>query len=202
MGCNFKSISAKNSCTESFSGIGTEMIWIPFSTMIAEPQLVESGDNEGEYEASAFDSNNAPVAFNFPIAVDTGQITANDNGKNHKAFTNVMTGRVEQGIDIMRGNLRTIMNNDFYYCLADTGERKTVKGEGDASVVLKKYAVVGHATRAVQCTVAYDSGTTVDSDSGYTLTFTAGPTIYPNPIWWGNITSFKSQADLDQLAKA
>lgn len=182
MACNLKSISAASeTCEEFFAGTGTNVYILPGAQFKASGKHVPDYKKDvAEFTDDAFDASNVTEVYTFPIASRTGQSTGTSNGKG-KGFSNVMTGRVETGLDIWKANARTLNNMTYYYVLLETGKTKP----GDDGETLTEYYVVGSNTHAMQFENSWDSGTDPDSDSGHTITFTQSPMKYQAPTWWG-----------------
>ena len=172
LSCDLKDIAqAAAGCEEQLSGLGN-MVYVAYpEDLTATPEYSEDA---ATFDSSAFTFKPSKGAWKIRCKKQSVQLTATGN-EGPKGF-NVQ--------------LVFVIDRD-----------RILKNRGDAIFFVENpsspgtYRVVYDPVAGTEINANYDSGTTPDSDSGYTVTVTSNPNRYGLTSWTGTLTLASSSGE-------
>ena len=167
MACTLKDIKrSAQSCTESYSGIGTSVYVAFYEDLVAQYDYSVKEDVAG-FDPGSFIFKDGKGFYQLDIKKKSGKVTAESNGQG-KGFTNVLTFVINQSMDDMALISRAMNNADTLWAASD--------GKGG-------YYMIYDRNFAPEVAISADTGDTPDSDNGFTVTVTGTPMRYPLARW-------------------
>lgn len=181
--CDFADQTAATSCEEALAGIATT-VYIGFKNDMVDPlpQLMVPGADAanftlGDYakieDTPGFKPKTGKKFYKWEFDTDTGQLTTSSVGQ-QKGFTQTFTFKMKNMTPELSALLRNLNNrkdifflfpeDDHYVAIYDPFRNVNIDSGG----------------------IAYDSGTTSDSDSGVTITVTLA-TKLPKTYYFGTV---------------
>ena len=187
--CDFADQSASTSCGESLAGIATT-VYVGFKNDMADPlpQLkTPTADDTGflleDYakidDTPGFKPKPGKKFYKWEVDTDSGQLTTSSVGM-QKGFTQTFTFKMKNMTPEPSSLLRNLNNrkdvfflfpeDDHYVAIYDPNRNVNIDSGG----------------------IAYDSGTTSDSDSGSTVTVTLA-TRLPKTYYYGEVSTVPAE---------
>lgn len=167
MGCNLKSaLKDKTTCKLSLAGTGDRAFFFDKADLYGEDGVLPEPGDGGKYAAADF----APLQGKL-VAVDiksnSGQVTSSKTAET-EANSQVGTFVCTDNIDGFNELAHALAFIDFGCLIPRVG--------GGYYVIMSPY-------KKTTLENNYDSGTTYDSDHGFTVTVTAAPSEYSITTW-------------------
>ncbi|MCD8176737.1 MAG: hypothetical protein LUE98_04655 [Tannerellaceae bacterium] len=166
--CDLQAITEADNCGEATRGIAT-IIYVGFKgDLKARPRLKTPSDGNGSFglgDYSYVEETPGFTAANFKdgksmveweIRTDSGQFTLSSNGQK-AGFTQTLTFGFDQMTPEIASMLRVINNRKDIFFAIPEGDQFQLLYDPDRNVSIDSGGI------------AYDSGTTPDSDSGVTI---------------------------------
>lgn len=181
--CDFADQTAATSCEEALAGIATT-VYIGFKNDMVDPlpQLMVPGADAADFalgdyakieDTPGFKPKTGKKFYKWEFDTDTGQLTTSSVGQ-QKGFTQTFTFKMKNMTPELSALLRNLNNrkdifflfpeDDHYVAIYDPFRNVNIDSGG----------------------IAYDSGTTSDSDSGVTITVTLA-TKLPKTYYFGTV---------------
>ena len=178
MACTLKDIKrSAQSCTESYSGIGTSVYVAFYEDLVAQYDYSIKEDVAG-FDPGSFVFKEGKGFYQLDIKKKSGKVTAESNGQG-KGFTNVLTFVINQSMEDMALISRAMNNADTLWAASD--------GQGG-------YYMIYDKNFAPEVAISADTGDAPDSDNGFTVTVTGTPMRYPLPKFTGVLTLEEDEA--------
>jgi len=165
--CDLADITAASNCGEDQPGIATT-IYVGFKNDLETPypRLKTPGAGGGTFELGDYSYVEGTPGFKFKsgkafnkweIKTDSGQFTFNSNGQK-KGYTQQLVGGFDSMTPELSAMLRTLNNRPDAFFVWPEGEKYVCLYDPDRNITIDLGGI------------AYDSGTTPDSDTGVTFT--------------------------------
>lgn len=168
MACNLKSaLKNQTTCKLAMAGTGDRVYFFDKANLLTQDvtSYPEPGDG-GVYPEGAFDLLQGHL-YAVDIKTDSGQVTSS-KGAEVEANSQVGTFVVTDNIDAFNQTAHALGFIDFGCFIPRVG--------GGYYVIMSPY-------KKTKMENNYDSGTTYDSDHGFTVTVTAAPSEYAITTW-------------------
>lgn len=167
MACNLKSaLKDKNNCKLTMAGTGDRVFFFDKNDLYGEDGALPVPGDGGKYEANAF-ANLQGKLYAVDIKTDSGQVTSAKTAE-VEANSQIGTFVVADNIDAFNETAHALAFMDFGCFIPRVG--------GGYYVIMSPY-------KKTKLENNYDSGTTYDSDHGFTATVTAAPCEYAVTTW-------------------
>lgn len=181
--CDLADITAATDCGESLAGIAS-VVYVGFKgDLVNPPRLKQPGSGSSGFTLGDYSYIESTPGFTFKsgkgfkkweIATDTGQFTLSSNGQK-KGFVQTINFGFDSISPEIAAMLRTINNRKDVFFVLPEGEQYQVVYDPDRNVSIDSGGI------------AYDSGTTPDSDQGLTVSINLS-TVSPKTYYDGTIT--------------
>ena len=173
LSCDLKDIAqAAAGCEEQLSGLGN-MVYVAYpEDLTATP---EYSDDAATFDSSAFTFKASKGAWKIRCKKQSVQLTATGN-EGPKGFNVQLVFVIDRDVENASQVIRILKNRgDAIFFVENPSSPGT-------------YRVVYDPVAGTEINANYDSGTTPDSDSGYTVTVTSNPNRYGLTSWTGTLT--------------
>ena len=173
LSCDLKDIAqAAAGCEEQLSGLGN-MVYVAYpEDLTATPEYSEDA---ATFDSSAFTFKASKGAWKIRCKKQSVQLTATGN-EGPKGFNVQLVFVVDRDVENASQVIRILKNRgDAIFFVENPSSPGT-------------YRVVYDPVAGTEINANYDSGTTPDSDSGYTVTVTSNPNRYGLTSWTGTLT--------------
>lgn len=167
MACNLKSaLKDKTTCKLTMAGTGDRAFFFDKADLYGDDGILPVPGEGGKYDASAFAALQGKLVA-VDIKPDSGQVTSAKTAET-EANSQVGTFVVTDNIDNFNETAHALAFIDFGVIIPKVG--------GGYYIVMSPY-------KKTKIENNYDSGTTYDSDHGFTVTVTAAPVEYAVTTW-------------------
>lgn len=167
MACNLKSaLKDKTTCKLSMAGTGDRAFFFDKSVLYGDDGVLPEPGEGGKYAAADLADLNGKL-YAVDIKPDSGQVTS-AKAAEVEANSQVGTFVVTDNIDAFNETAHALAFMDFGCLIPRVG--------GGFYVIMSPY-------KKTKIENNYDSGTTYDSDHGFTVTVTAAPCEYAVTTW-------------------
>ena len=173
LSCDLKDIAqAAAGCEEQLSGLGN-MVYVAYpEDLTATPEYSEDA---ATFDSSAFTFKASKGAWKIRCKKQSVQLTATGN-EGPKGFNVQLVFVIDRDVESASQVIRILKNRgDAIFFVENPSSPGT-------------YRVVYDPVAGTEINANYDSGTTPDSDSGYTVTVTSNPNRYGLTSWTGTLT--------------
>ena len=173
LSCDLKDIAqAAAGCEEQLSGLGN-MVYVAYpEDLTATPEYSEDA---ATFDSSAFTFKPSKGAWKIRCKKQSVQLTATGN-EGPKGFNVQLVFVIDRDVENASQVIRILKNRgDAIFFVENPSSPGT-------------YRVVYDPVAGTEINANYDSGTTADSDSGYTVTVTSNPNRYGLTSWTGTLT--------------
>lgn len=169
MACNLlNALKQDKKCKITMAGTGDRVYFFDKNDLLDGGQIsLPEPDDKGVYEEKAFDNLNGKLAA-VDIKTDSGQVTS-EKGADNEANSQVGTFVVADNVEDFNELEHALRFKDFGCFIPKVG--------GGYYVIMSPY-------KKTTIESNYDSGTTYDSDHGFTVTVTAAPAEFSVTTWY------------------
>ena len=173
LSCDLKDIAqASAGCEEQLSGLGNT-VYVAYPEDLAAAPTYE--ENAASFASTAFKFSEGKGAWKIRCKKQSVQLTSTGN-EGPKGFNVQLVFVIDRDVENASQVIRILKNRgDAIFFV----ENPSVPGT---------YRVVYDPVAGTEINANYDSGTTPDSDSGYTVTVTSNPNRYGLTSWTGTLT--------------
>lgn len=183
--CDFADQSAASNCGESLAGISTT-VYIGFKNDMKDPLpiLKEPTDESTEFgiadyaeieSTPGFQLQTGKRFYKWEFETETGQLTTSSNGQK-KGFTQTFTFKIANMTPELSALLRNLNNRLDVFFLFPEQDHYVAIYDPDRNVKIDSGGI------------AYDSGNTVDSEFGTTVTVSLS-TRLPKTYYFGTVST-------------
>ena len=173
LSCDLKDIAqASAGCEEQLSGLGNT-VYVAYPEDLAGTPGYAA--DKAEFDTSAFTFKPSKGAWKIRCKKQSVHLTSTGN-EGPKGFNVQLVFVIDRDVENASQVIRILKNRgDAIFFV----ENPSVPGT---------YRVVYDPVAGTEINANYDSGTTPDSDSGYTVTVTSNPNRYGLTSWTGTLT--------------
>ena len=173
LSCDLKDIAqAAAGCEEQLSGLGN-MVYVAYPEDLQAAPTYE--ENSAAFASTSFKFSSGKGAWKIRCKKQSVQLTATGN-EGPKGFNVQLVFVVDRDVENASQVIRILKNRgDAIFFVENPSSPGT-------------YRVVYDPVAGTEINANYDSGTTPDSDSGYTVTVTSNPNRYGLTSWTGTLT--------------